>query len=110
MTDQERIDKALELIEKYIYNSDVFDAESCFMGDFQEFKSSMLQLLLPWRDFDKERPKFYGDWIIIYNPKPEDEMNGFFYGKYIPNKDDYTNAKYWLYKEELEDTLPKEDK
>jgi len=74
---------------------------------FRKEKNVLLKILLPWRDFEKERPPEKVD-LIVYDGLSF--VDAKFHGKYFVCDEGISfDAKYWMYRKELEATLPKED-
>ena len=100
MNEEERIEKVVTELFTQDPLSGNINLKEC--ENTEEFKSSMLKILLPWRDFEKEKPK--NDSLIILKTNVGDFLE-IKWCAYHRN----TQHRLWIYKSELLTTLPKEE-
>lgn len=102
------MDEIEELINKYFdvhYDDEIEFRDWTDDGVVEQFKKEMLKLLLPWRNFEKEKPEEGGRHIITYEVEKGCDFN---FMEFINLDNDFNSFKYWMYKEDLLATLPKE--
>lgn len=100
-------DKIIEILKDKccVVSDEHGESNVIYDNDIDDIADEMLKLLLPWRDFDKEKPEEGGRHIITYEVEKGCDFN---FMEFNNLDNDFNNFKYWMYKEDLLATLPKE--